>query len=567
LRKTSTNELIALLAHPNREYREHSWRLLASRPEAIAGTLRGILARNEAAALEALWVLHLREEMDEPGLRNALRHPNEHVRRWAVRLLGDRNRVTAATAGALAALARTEPAVEVRSQLAASAKRLPAGQALPVVRALLARDEHAPDRHLPLLIWWAIESKADTGREELLALVRDPATWQSKIFRSHTAERLGRRYAADQGPRKYYTLKAGVYSEWTIDRAPEHVQRNLEMCGRLLAAAPGRDEANALVAGMALGLTGPRVESVPYSLNEAVARLWSAPERSAALLTLAAKLGRDEATAEAIARMQSGQVNDADRQLYLELFASTAPAGALPILAELVAKEKNESRRAQHLAALGGFDAGAEVVLRLFPTLSPRLKNTAQRMLAEKLSWAVLMLQRMNEGAFDPGVLSTSNVALLRAHNDPRVTSLLASHQQRRSDDPAQRVAQQLFETGKTAFALSCAPCHRETGEGVPGLAPSLITSPWLHAREDVLVRILLHGKENRNRGTLMPPWSHLEDQQLASILTFVRREFANQPVVVEPSAVGQTRAATSDRRKPWTDPELQALNPKTAAN
>jgi mono/diheme cytochrome c family protein len=188
-------------------------------------------------------------------------------------------------------------------------------------------------------------------------------------------------------------------------------------------------------------------------------------------------------------------------------------------------------------------------------------------MLAEKLSWAVLMLQRMNEGAFDPGVLSTSNVALLRAHNDPRVTSLLASHQQRRSDDPAQRVAQQLFETGKTAFALSCAPCHRETGEGVPGLAPSLITSPWLHAREDVLVRILLHGKENRNRGTLMPPWSHLEDQQLASILTFVRREFANQPVVVEPSAVGQTRAATSDRRKPWTDPELQALNPKTAAN
>jgi hypothetical protein len=328
LRKKSTAELIALLAHPNREHREHARRLLAIRPEPVAATLQGTLARNDPSALEALWVLNLRGEIDERGLAGALKHPNQHVRRWAVRLLGDGGSVMSSTAAGLRALAASEPDVEVRSQLASTAKRLPAGQALPIVRELLLRDEDAADRHLPLLIWWAIESKAETGRQELLAMLKDPAVWQSKIFRTHTAGRIGMRYTADQGPRRYYALKQGVYSEWLIDRAPEHMERNLDQCGRLLAAAPGDAEAGLLLAGMAKGLTGPRVESTPRILYDVVARLWSAQDHSAALVAFAAKLGRDEATAEAIRRVKAGRLSDADQQLFLELFTSTAPAEA-----------------------------------------------------------------------------------------------------------------------------------------------------------------------------------------------------------------------------------------------
>ena len=51
----------------------------------------------EDVALEALWVLNLRSELDDGRLRKALQHPNEHVRRWAVRLFGDRNSVDAST--------------------------------------------------------------------------------------------------------------------------------------------------------------------------------------------------------------------------------------------------------------------------------------------------------------------------------------------------------------------------------------------------------------------------------------------------------------------------------------
>lgn len=179
-------ELIRLLYSPNRERREHARRLLAVRPEEIASKLRQIVENHDEASLEAFWVLNLRTELDETQCRAALRHRNEHVRRWAVRLLGDRNSVSGAAVAELSTLAQTETAVEVRSQLASTAKRLPTGQAFPIIRQLLTHDADAGDKHIPLLIWWAIESKANTGREELIALVRDPAVWKTKIFATHS---------------------------------------------------------------------------------------------------------------------------------------------------------------------------------------------------------------------------------------------------------------------------------------------------------------------------------------------------------------------------------------------
>ena len=65
LRKMSTNDLVALLAHPNREHREHARRLLATRPEPIADALRAMVARNDESSLEAFWVLNLRGELSE----------------------------------------------------------------------------------------------------------------------------------------------------------------------------------------------------------------------------------------------------------------------------------------------------------------------------------------------------------------------------------------------------------------------------------------------------------------------------------------------------------------------
>ncbi|MEI6465683.1 MAG: PVC-type heme-binding CxxCH protein [Verrucomicrobiota bacterium] len=562
LTKSSTPELIALLAHANRELREESRLLLATRPEKISTELQRLVAANNEASLEAFWVLNLRGELGDAGLRAGLKHPNPHVRRWAVRLFGDRNSVGPAVLADLAALAQSEPDAEVRSQLASTAKRLPAGQAFALIRPLLARDEDVTDKHLPLLIWWAIESKADSGREELLALVRDPAVWQAKIFTTYLAERIGMRYTADQGPRKYYNLKQGVYSDWIIERAPEYLQRNLEMCGKLLEAAPGDAPARLLLGGMAKGLTGPRVDAVPRQLEEAIARLWQNRPHSAALVSLAARLGQSESMTEAVNALKSGKLSETEMQNFMDLAAATGTTEVLPIIADAVRTEKNETKRAKRLATLGGFDdaRAGEAVIEVYATLTPRLQNTAQKMLSEKPVWAAAMLQRMNLGTFNPGVLSSANIATIRAHKDSRLSSLLTSYQQKNSDNPAQQSAQKQFEAGKMAFNLTCAPCHQESGQGLAMLAPSLIGSRWLQQGEDALVRIVLHGKENPGRGLIMPPWRQLDDGQIASILTYVRREFGNQAVSVEPAKVAAVRAATTERQKAWSDAELDGF-------
>jgi mono/diheme cytochrome c family protein len=313
---------------------------------------------------------------------------------------------------------------------------------------------------------------------------------------------------------------------------------------------------------MARGLSGGRVDEVPAGLRTYLARAWAAPARSVSLLALAARLGHPGAEAEAVARLREGKLKDAEQNELLDLFGALATPDALPLLAASLKSEKNEVRRARRLATLGGYasPAAAEAVMDAYPALPARLQNTAQRMLSERPGWAAAMLPRLNLGTFNPGVLSSANAALIRGHGDPRLSSLLTTYQQKHSADPALQAAEKLFETGRTAYQLTCAPCHQETGSGLAMLAPALVGSRWLQAADEILVRIVLHGKENPGRGLIMPPWRQLDDTQLAATLTYVRREFGNVARPLVPATVAAVRAATSAREKAWTDAELDSL-------
>lgn len=559
LRQATTEQLLTYLTHPNRWYRERAHGLLSKTPDAIAPRLKAMLAQPGEEALAALWLLHVREEINDRELRSALKHPSPHVRRWAVRLLGDKNSVSSSTRLALVELARTEPDREVRSQLASSAKRLPASQAFPILRELVLRTEDTADKHLPLLLWWAIESKADTGREELIALLQKPAIWQSSLFRTHLASRIGQRYTADQGPRKYFTLTGGVYSSWIIERAPEYLLRNLHTAAQLLQTAPTPADANLLVKGMAEGLTGRPVDYAPADFKDEVAALWRTQKQNVPLMTLAARIGNPEAREQAIALAEMRDSKPEDRQQLIDLFSAIGTPDLLPLVAGPLQTETNEQRRSALLAALGGFQgvAAAQAILEFYPKASPRLQIVAQRMLSERSDWAKVMLRRINDGSFNPGVISASNRTLLQAHTDAEVTSLLTTYLKTATQDPAARRAQQLFDQGKTLYGMICATCHLESGQGQTGLAPALVGSPWITKGTPALARIALHGKESPGRGLTMPPLKQLEDVQLASVITYISREFGNSLTSASPEEVAQVRAATGKREKPWSDSEL----------
>jgi len=76
-------------------------------------------------ALESLWALNLSGGFDDETAIKTMNHSDPFVRLWTVRLLGDAREVSASVAQKLVELAAGEANVEVRAQLACSAKRLP----------------------------------------------------------------------------------------------------------------------------------------------------------------------------------------------------------------------------------------------------------------------------------------------------------------------------------------------------------------------------------------------------------------------------------------------------------
>ena len=85
-------------------------------------------------------------------------------------------------------------------------------------------------------------------------------------------------------------------------------------------------------------------------------------------------------------------------------------------------------------------------------------------------------------------------------------------------------------------------------------LAPPLRESPWVLGSEDPLIRIALHGLKGQ---LMMPAMGALDDQQLSGILTYVRRAWGHSAGAVGADTVARVRAASEERKTPWTREEL----------
>jgi mono/diheme cytochrome c family protein len=118
---------------------------------------------------------------------------------------------------------------------------------------------------------------------------------------------------------------------------------------------------------------------------------------------------------------------------------------------------------------------------------------------------------------------------------------------------------QRRFDTGRDVYRNLCQSCHQPDGRGQDKIAPPLLGSALGQARPDIPVRILLNGKEGAT-GLMPPIGASLDDEALASVLTYIRREWGQSGQPVDPGTVRETRAATSGRTRAWTDDELKAL-------
>jgi mono/diheme cytochrome c family protein/glucose/arabinose dehydrogenase len=124
---------------------------------------------------------------------------------------------------------------------------------------------------------------------------------------------------------------------------------------------------------------------------------------------------------------------------------------------------------------------------------------------------------------------------------------------------PLSAAEQQRFEAGREIYRNICQACHQPDGRGLARVAPPLIDSVLALAPAEITARILLNGKQGPV-GLMPPIGATLTNDQIASVLTYVRREWGQAGDPVDSSTVEGVRAQTATRTRPWTDEELLAM-------
>jgi len=451
--KLSSQKLVDALSHKNKWHRQTILRLLGDRRDnAIVAALRRRLFESDGQlALDKLWALNLSGGLDQATALRALDHNDPHVRLWTIRLLCDQQRVSPSIQKRVVKMADVEPNVETRCQMACSAKRLPAEQGLPIVRGLLARSEDTNDVYIPLLLWWAIESKCDSDRNRVLAMFRDQETWQLRIVRDHITERLMRRFA-----------QAGRRAD-------------LLTCAELLELAPTKEDAKKLLAGFEAAFEGRALKTLPQRLVDAIAKTGGGS------LELRVRQAEPKAVAEALKVVSDEKAKAAQRAALLEIFGQINEPRAVPVMLRILKTSKDQSVKRAALESLQNFAAPeiGTVVVEEYGSLPSSLRDLAQTLLSSRSSWSLHLLGAVDRGEFDKNELSLQTVRHLLMHSDKNIADLVNKHwgtvagatsgEMRDSIEHVKQIVKVGSGNpyqGQELFRQNCGKCHVLFGEG-----------------------------------------------------------------------------------------------------
>jgi putative heme-binding domain-containing protein len=453
LARQTSSELLNTLKHPNRWMRDMALRVLADRRDAsvIPALKTALEEQTGQPALEALWGVAASGGFNDAVALQVLDHQDPYVRLWTVRLLADEQQVSPTIARKLAEMARTEPHLEVRSQLACSAKRLPAASGLPMVRNLCSRDEDATDIHIPLLLWWAIEAKCETDPESVLALFDDANFWRAPLVSSVISQRVMQRFAMT-GSRK-----------------------DLLVCARLLKLAPDNAAAAPLLKGFEEAFKGRPLTNLPPELIAALEARGGGSE------ALALRQGRAEVLEKALKQIADETADKAVRLQFIQILGEVKQPRSVPVLLGILEKSKIDELKQAALISLQQYDA-AEIgtqVLRLLNGFSDDVRGVALTLLVSRKPWTLELISAAEADKIDRTKIPLDTVRRMTVHRDERIAVAVEKLWGPVAGATTGEMQEQMAKLthvlgadvgnpypGKKLFGVTCAKCHQLFGQG-----------------------------------------------------------------------------------------------------
>ncbi|MBI5759134.1 MAG: c-type cytochrome [Planctomycetales bacterium] len=515
LTKLPTRDLVAQLSHPNEWFRRHAQQVLtesilpsppwgegfgrevrggagvspsdskpvdrADRPSPLTPLPkgeRGTKMSDDLRAmfqdgpdiptkLRAMWTLFTTGHSDRSFLIAQLRHSDEHVRTWAVRMLVDdlpldtilgqpHPQARPADDRLLAELARVATEDEsglVRLALASSLQRVAVSQRLKLAEPLVAREADANDHNLPLMIWYGLMPVADA----------DPAALAKLATRCQlptTRKFIARRLAED------------------IDLRPEPVNDLIVA----VAVSRSKDFQADILTGITEGLAGWRKAPKPAAWDDVQTRLsnsGTAANRDR-VRDLSVLFGDGRALDE-VKRLALDNKGDLNlRRAALQTLIDNKPPDLRAICEQLLVV------RYLNVTALRGLslfddqaigDKLAKNVRSFHPTERPAVIDT----LASRPAFARSLLNEIAAGKIAATDLTPIQARQIRSFGDEQLTKRLTElwgELRDSPDDKRQLIARLKTQLtpeslaaadrsqGRVLFNTACAACHRLYGHG-----------------------------------------------------------------------------------------------------
>lgn len=426
---SSTADLVALLDHPNGWHRDTASRLLYQRQDRSAVTaLRSLVADGKLpeGRMTAMHSLVGLGRLREDTLLGALADPSPHVRAQAVRVAERFVAKSSAIQARLQQLVDDESLV-VRYQLAFSLGELSGTGQVAALATLAERDGANTWMRLAIL------SSCRQTAGELFRRLGNATFESAAVFLPQLARQIGSAARASD-----LALVLNVLN--TIPNTRKSIKE-------------------AIVKALLERLKGPHRERIVAATGGAAADVLKGILAEAKRQSVDTSLATGERV-EAVRSLALGQASE-----------------VLPLAKGLLELQQPADVQSATIGVLGEFDkpAAADLLIEVWPTLSPKLRQQAAETLFSRPAWLKAFLKAVEDDRIGKADIDTARVALLRQHPQPEIRQRVQAVFAGKTDTNRAEVVQAYqpalklkgnAATGRTLFRKVCATCHRLEDHG-----------------------------------------------------------------------------------------------------